>query len=501
MPMAPQLIRLPDGQHFTVTPVFAGLFFKWNEPSTHSNAFPIGWTIVIHTEGGSEEDEDGGTHMHPVADQESAGGTRRPEKKTQIHSFKRPTLQSDSLFISSISNPSSSDFRPAASPTRQIAMMLWVTLYWYFHQPPPSSTLTTEASKLTPKSGKPRGEWRVRVKRDGVLRQRNLIPKLERMGLISSFSSAVGTALEDSDDAWANMFVTRRGFWQIPGRLFLFTLQPVGRNAKSFPGSPVPSRPCSPALGEFAAPVAPHLAVAQASDLPGAAPPTAIISVPSFPIGPFFSASHLPTYYPPPPLQYAITNHTRHPLRPKPPRMGEVFYTRFVPSVGQYLSFRVASISPKPVPYMGPVGPNPPAEPHILAMADTALLESWHAKPRVSAFWGEYATGFLTNALQSRHSFPVIGLWDGVPFGYFELYWAKEDLLGRYAGSAVDDWDRGCHVLIGEEWARGRVQLWLTSLVHWLFCADYRTMNICLEPRVDNARSVDVEPRLRLDGS
>jgi hypothetical protein len=216
-----------------------------------------------------------------------------------------------------------------------------------------------------------------------------------------------------------------------------------------------------------------------------------ITSLPSFPIGPFFSASHLPTYYPPPPMHYTITNHIQHPLRPKPPRMGEVFYTRFIPSVGQYLAFRVASISPKPVPYMGPVGPTPPTPaPEVLTMGDSALLELWHRNPRVSAFWGEYGQGFLSSALQSRHSFPVIGLWDGVPFGYFELYWVKEDLLGRYAGSAVDDWDRGCHVLIGEEWARGRVQSWLTSLVHFLFCADYRTMSICLEPRVDNARLV-----------
>ncbi|KAG7284617.1 hypothetical protein NEMBOFW57_009222 [Staphylotrichum longicolle] len=474
--MGPQVIHLPDGQHITVTPVFAGLFFKSNELSTHNNAFPIGWTIVIHTEEAGEKNE-----KHTIADE----GGPEAEKKPHIHSFRKPTLQSDSLFISSISTPSSSEFRPAASPTRQIAMMLWVTLYWYFHQPQPSTTLATEASKLTPEAGKPRGEWRVRIKRDGVLRGRNLIPKLERMGLIASSNSAVGTALEDTDDMWANMFISRQMFWQIPGRLFLFTLQPVSKNMKSFPGSPTPSRPCSPAQGEIAQP---HLAIAQASDLPGAMPPTSITSVPSFPIGPFFSASHLPTYYPPPPLQYTITNHIRHPLRPKPPRMGEVFYTRFVPSVGQYLSFRVASISPTPVPYMGPIGSNPPLQPHVMTMSDSALLEMWHANPRVSAFWGEYAQGFLASALQSRHSFPVIGLWDGVPFGYFELYWVKEDLLGRYAGSAIDDWDRGCHVLIGEEWARGRVQSWLTSLVHWLFCADYRTMSVCLEPRVDNSR-------------
>jgi hypothetical protein len=56
--MGPQIIYLPDGQRFTVTPVFAGLFFKSNDFSTHSNAFPIGWTIVIHTEKGAADDDD-----------------------------------------------------------------------------------------------------------------------------------------------------------------------------------------------------------------------------------------------------------------------------------------------------------------------------------------------------------------------------------------------------------------------------------------------------------
>ncbi|KAH6845834.1 acyl-CoA N-acyltransferase [Chaetomium sp. MPI-CAGE-AT-0009] len=479
--MGPQTIYLPDGQRFNVTPVFAGLFFKSTELSTHQNAFPIGWTIVIHTEDGNDDEARTSAVSIPEG---VAEGSPRIEKTPHLRSFTQPTLQNDSLFISSISNPSNAEFKPAASPTRQIAMMLWVTLYCL-----ETDTRFRQAA----------GDWRVRIKRDGMLRGRNLIPKLERMGLIASLNSAVGTALVDTDDMWANMFVTQSMFWQIPGRLFLFTLQPVGnRNPRSsYPGSPVSSRPGSPLPGEHPTAIHPQLAIAEAGDLPGAAPPTSLTSVPSFPISPFFSASHLPTYYPPPPLQYTITNHVRHPLRPKPPRMGEVFYTRFVPSAGHYLSFRVASISPKPVPYMGPVGPNPPMatqqqQSRLLSMPDSALLESWHANPRVSNFWGEYSPRSLPTALRSRHSFPVIGLWDGVPFGYFELYWVKEDLLGRYAGSAViDDWDRGCHVLIGEEWARGRVQSWLTGLVHWIFCADYRTMSICLEPRVDNARFIE----------
>jgi hypothetical protein len=168
--------------------------------------------------------------------------------------------------------------------------------------------------------------------------------------------------------------------------------------------------------------------------------------------------------------------------------MGEVFYSRYLPSVGQYLSFRVASNSPKPVPYLGPVGQKAAENQHLTTLSDTSLLQMWMSSPRVSAFWGQYHQNFLTDAFQSRHSFPVIGMWDGVPFGYFEIYWVKEDILGRQLGSESQDWDRGLHVLVGEEWARGRVPTWLSGLVHWCLTADYRTMNICLEPRVDNER-------------
>jgi len=478
--MAPQMIYLPDGQTITVTPVFAGLFFKSNELSTHHNAFPVGWTIVIHT-----EDSKGGEDSDAEENKGPAVSVQGQETRPHIHSFTRPTLHHDSLFISSISSPSSNDFKPPASPTRQMAMILWATLYWYFHQPAPPTTLTTDDSKHTPRAGRPMGNWRVRIKRDGVLRGRNLLPKLERMGLIASLDSSVGTSVLDAGESWDDMFVSQKMFWQIPGRLFLFSLQPTLKGSGSYPASPSSSRPESPSASEFS--LRSPLVHPDYLDPPGVLPPLALTSVPSFPIGPYFSTSHLPTYYPPAPLQYTFTNHIRHPVRPKPPRMGEIFYTRFVPSVGQYLSFRVASLTPDPVPYMGPVGPKPPAPLNYKAMSDVDLLKRWHSNPRVSAFWGKFSDESLEAALKNRHSFPAIGMWDGVPFGYFEMYWVKEDILGKYLGTA-DDWDRGVHVLIGEEWARGRVQSWITSLAHWAFNADNRTMSLSLEPRVDNAR-------------
>ena len=112
--MAPSTIHLPNGHIVTVTPVFGGLNFKSVELASHTSAFPPGWTIVLSSQD-DEEAEDGLDDL----------GSRR---RTTAHRFRQPTLRRDHLYISSISNPSSSEFKPATSPTRQIAMMLWTTL-------------------------------------------------------------------------------------------------------------------------------------------------------------------------------------------------------------------------------------------------------------------------------------------------------------------------------------------------------------------------------------
>ncbi|ATY66084.1 Acyl-N-acyltransferase [Cordyceps militaris] len=512
--MTPETIYLPDGQTYTVSPVFGGVAFKSND-LTHESHFPVGWNIVLHTEeervvfgdeAAAPVNGEGG-HHHP----EAAGGgdamhtddlsaaAAAPKRKKRVRPFAQPTRQNDTLFISALSTPSSHEYGPPASPTRQMAMILWVSLYWYFHQPEPSPHMSTEASHATPDSAKPMGDWRITIQRDGVLRGRNLIPKLERMGLLATESTEVGTSLDDGDETWSRMFVSQRMFWQMPPNLFLFTLKPVKGPPSPWTGSavsPNSSRPGSPAAYS-ATPhftpraESPQLGVTRLyNDLPGAPTPTSLAAGVSaaHPITPFFSTSHLPTYYPPLTLQYTFTDNLRHPLRPKPPRMGELFYSRFLPSVGRYLSFRVASLSPEPVPYFGPRGPNPPDHPGLTSLSDSELLASWFAKPRVGAFWGACTPEFLPTVLKAKHSFPAIGLWDGVPFGYFEIYWVKEDILGRVLGGEAGDFDRGLHVLVGEEWARGRASEWMTSLVHWCFTTDMRTMNICLEPRIDNER-------------
>ncbi|KAI1182304.1 acyl-CoA N-acyltransferase [Nemania serpens] len=486
--MAPSFVHLPDGQTYTVQPVFGGLFFKNNELNTHPAPFPAGWTVAIHTEDDAAQD------LQRLTIGDGAGDSRSSQGRS--HRFRRPTLQNDTIFISSISNPSSSDFKPHASPSRQIALMLWISLYWYFQQPEPAPYIDSETTRSAPAEARPKGDWRIRIKSDGVFRSKNMIPKLERMGLIMSYDTSVGSGLDDEQRGWDQMFVTRHMFWQIHSGIFLFTLQPVKPMYRSRPESPSTSRPGSPSpqntLQRSISPTTALRGIVMA-DVPGEPAPTSLPTVPAFPIGPYYSSSHLPTYYPPSPLQYIITNNIRHPRRQKPFRKGEIFYTRFVPSVGKYLSFRIASLSPRPVPHLGPVGKGEKDKDlaHLCALSDTSLLQMWLSKPRVSAFWGGYHDNFLPDALKSQHSFPAIGLWDGVPFGYFEVYWVKEDPLGQYIGNEAQDFDRGMHVLVGEEWARGKVATWLSSLIHWCWQADNRTMNIYLEPRVDNARFLD----------
>lgn len=131
-------------------------------------------------------------------------------------------------------------------------------------------------------------------------------------------------------------------------------------------------------------------------------------------------------------------------------------------------------------------------------LSDVDLLHMWMNNPRVNAAWGEAGpisrtTSFLMNSLSSRHSFPAFGCWNGKPFGFFEIYWVKEDRFGQLVGD-VGNWTRGFHVLVGEEDFRGphRVRVWLSALVHYCWLADSRTDAVMCEPRADAERYVIV---------
>ncbi|KAG9218185.1 hypothetical protein CCMSSC00406_0010221 [Pleurotus cornucopiae] len=175
---------------------------------------------------------------------------------------------------------------------------------------------------------------------------------------------------------------------------------------------------------------------------------------------------------------------TSHPLRPPKPSPGELLYRRYCPSVKKFLEFRYFCLDDSSS-VDGPL--------HHLES-----LHRWHNNPRVAAGWGEdgsleYHRKYITNAMEDPNVMPVIMSWDGEPMGYLEFFWVKENHLSQYmgggdVGGAAHDWDRGIHVLAGEDKFKGVAysMAWLRSAIHYAFLADPRTVRVMGEPRYDN---------------
>ncbi|MCE4225629.1 acetyltransferase [Methylobacterium sp. C25] len=180
------------------------------------------------------------------------------------------------------------------------------------------------------------------------------------------------------------------------------------------------------------------------------------------------------------PADLILTEGRRHPRRPPKPR--GVVYARHIPWLGQTVSFRA------------------------LTLDDVPLFNRWMNDPRVAAFWQEEGDhekhrAYLSGLIADPHMIPMIGSFDDRPFGYFEIYWAKENRIAPFYD--VDDWDRGWHVAVGEEAVRGRayISAWLPSLMHYLFLDDPRTQRIVGEPAAHHTqqlRNLDVSGFARL---
>ena len=165
-----------------------------------------------------------------------------------------------------------------------------------------------------------------------------------------------------------------------------------------------------------------------------------------------------------------ITGGKRHPLRPVKPR-GEV-YRRFDARLGAWVSLRTLEIE-----------------------QDLARFNRWQNSPRVASFWQEEGSleqhrEYLSKLEADPHTLTLIGCFDDQPFAYFEAYWAKEDRIAPFYDAG--DYDRGIHMLVGEENHRGphKVASWLSALVHYLFLDDPRTQRVVAEPRADNAKMI-----------
>ncbi|EKO3605989.1 acetyltransferase [Vibrio metschnikovii] len=173
------------------------------------------------------------------------------------------------------------------------------------------------------------------------------------------------------------------------------------------------------------------------------------------------------------PLQLIQSNnqYRPHPLRPPMPQ-GQV-YQRYNFDVELSISFRVIELD-----------------------KDLQRFTRWMNTPRVAHFWEqawseEKLAEFIEQRLAQPHIIPLIGEFNGEPFGYIEAYWVAEDRLSPYY--AVESYDRGIHLLVGEQAFRGPkyFDAWMRAISHYLFIDDVRTNRIVLEPRADNERLFD----------
>lgn len=437
-----------------VSPVLFGFKFTL-ETEDPSGSFPPEWTISISTKGRKESNDLGPANGQDTDDDRST--------------FTTPSLDSDQLYLSSMSMPHGKDLKPSSATTRQVAIILWVTFNWYFHEPQPNLYVHTPESAVIPETGRIKKEWRLSVEQKGILGHRNKMFKLERLGLLACEDASVGTD-KDSNNI-CDMFISQRAFWQLDPRLYLFSLTTTELPSSSTHVGSIPSM-----------------------DALGAGFP--------FGAGPKTFGMFLPSYYPPQPQQYTFTTNVRHPIRPKSYRQGEVFYVRHIPSGGQYLTFRLPVLPDTDARRavtqfdgsQGQIVPDLCLDSEL--WSDMKLLHNWmeggssdSALARKGSIPAQ--TEFFEERLSSPNSFPLLACWDSTPVGFFELFWVLEDDLGRALGDS-GEWDRGIRYLVGDTsfLSPYYIKVCLSSLVHHSLQYDQRTQAVMFDIRADNTRYV-----------
>lgn len=178
----------------------------------------------------------------------------------------------------------------------------------------------------------------------------------------------------------------------------------------------------------------------------------------------------LPEVHAPMALRHALTDGKRHPVRPPKP-LG-LLYQRYVPWVGKTFSFRSFDRE-----------------------RDLPMFHRWMNDPDVAHVWEEAGDleqhrAYIDAIGRDPHMHSMVASFDGEPFAYFEIYWAKESRIAPFYD--VHDYDRGWHVLVGEPAFRGRAfaTAWLTSISHYIFLCDARTGRAMGEPRIDHLQQI-----------
>ncbi|EIW77302.1 hypothetical protein CONPUDRAFT_109849 [Coniophora puteana RWD-64-598 SS2] len=216
--------------------------------------------------------------------------------------------------------------------------------------------------------------------------------------------------------------------------------------------------------------------------------------IPPSPSSPSFSDSATASgthAYPPFPFVPSFTRTdtviASHPLRPTKPAPGEVMYRKWCPGVepaGAMLEFAHFDL-----------GSSVDEE-----TAHFRAFHKWHNDPRVNKGWNEQGSKehhrrYLEGLNSNPNVIPMIMSWDGEVMGYVEFVWIKENHTAPYVPGGARDYDRGIHVLVGENKFRGfaRTQAWHRALFHYCFLADPRTDRVIGEPKLDNPAILKVD--------
>ncbi len=127
---------------------------------------------------------------------------------------------------------------------------------------------------------------------------------------------------------------------------------------------------------------------------------------------------------------------------------------------------------------------------------DLSLIATWMNDPEVHAFWrlagpDEDTAAHIARQLDGDgRSRPCLGVLDGLPMSYWEIYRADLDPLARYYPSRLHD--TGVHVLIGsaEDRGRGLGTALLRGVVDLVLRNRPRCARVVAEPDVRNAASL-----------
>lgn len=346
-------------------------------------------------------------------------------------------------------------------------MLLWITFSWYFHEPEPNLHASTPHD--VPESARIVKDWRLTIEPKGILGGKDKMKKLERLGIVACEDASVGAGADDKSGPVDRMFISQQAFWQLDPRLYLFSLTASELQAGSVRANPISSLDTFGAGFPFAA-------------------------------GPKTFGMFLPSYYPPQPLQYTFSGNIRHPVRPKAPRQGEVFYVRYIPSGGKYLTLRLPVLPTNEIRQdvrlreqaSGQIGPDLCLD-YDLAN-DVKLLHKWMEERPTDTSLAQKGPAsaqaeFLRWRLSSKNSYPALACFDSIPVGYFEFFWVLEDELGPLLGDATE-WDRGIRCFIGEKdfITPPFTKIFLSSLIHHCWLYDQRTQAVILDVRADNMK-------------